>query len=63
MKPVRYTCVKCGEENTITSFWTWFWTPHLGASKYLKCKACEQRNWMSRNDGRKWLDTPKEKSE
>ena len=58
---VRYTCRKCGCEVIITSFWTWFWTPHIGASKYMKCPLCGSIHAMPRKDGRTWLDWPKEK--
>ena len=62
---LRYTCRYCGLETTITSFWRWFLTPHLGAKKLLRCKhhACSYNDahFMERVDGRKWLDWPKEK--
>lgn len=59
---VRYTCKHCEHTNEITSFWKWFWTPHLGAKKWLKCNYCEaKRHFMKRQDGRKWFDWPTEK--
>ena len=60
---IRYFCSKCRSpyNNTIESFSKWFWTPHLGARKLLKCKCCGKRNFMYRVDGRKWIDWPKEK--
>ena len=64
MKPIKYICRKCGETNTIKSFWVWFWTPHLGASKWIKCEGCQARTWQERqNWGHKWLDWPTNKDE
>ena len=59
---LRYKCSFCGEENTITSFWKWFWTPHLGNKKLLRCKYCGEKHYMARKD-QKWsmFDWPKEK--
>ena len=57
---VRYKCKYCGYTNEITGFWKWLWTPHFGARKRLRCKACNEVNYMKRQDGRKWLDWPKE---
>ena len=60
---VRYICKNCGRANSIDSFWIWFWTPHLGAKKYLKCRLCNaKRHFMKRWDNRKWIDWPKEKN-
>jgi hypothetical protein len=59
---VRYTCRYCSKTNEITSFWKWFWTPHLGAKKLLECKHCKLISYMYRRDGRKWLDWPTEKN-
>ena len=28
--------------------WTWFFVPHLGSRRYMKCKKCGKRTWMSR---------------
>jgi len=61
MKPIKYTCPKCGDARFIVSFWKWFWTPHFGARKYLKCKRCKCIRLMNRWDGRKWVDWPTEK--
>jgi DNA-directed RNA polymerase subunit RPC12/RpoP len=59
---LKYICRECGATNEITSFWKWFWTPHFGAKKWLKCKHCEaKRHFMKRQDGCKWLDWPKNK--
>ena len=59
---LKYTCRKCGETNTITGFWQWFWTPHFGSKKYIKCRECSVRNFMERQGwtGPKWLDWPKD---
>jgi hypothetical protein len=59
---VRYTCGYCSKTNEITSFWKWFWTPHLGSKKLLECKHCKLISYMYRQDGRKWLDWPTEKN-
>ena len=59
---VRYICKYCGWATSIDSFWRWFWTPHLGAKKYLKCRHCyDKRHFMKRWDERKWIDWPKER--
>lgn len=59
---IRYICKYCGKVNSIDSFWKWFWAPHLGAKKYLKCRHCDaERHFMKRWDNRKWIDWPKEK--
>ena len=59
MKEIKYTCRYCGKTNTITTFWKWLWTPHLGSKKWLKCKYCEsKRHYMKRQDWNKpsWFD-------
>ena len=58
---VRYTCFYCHSTNTIYSPWKWFFTPHIGAKKWLKCRCCGIKHFMKRQDGRKWLDWPVEK--
>ena len=58
---VRYTCKHCSETNEITNFWKWFWTPHFGTRKRLRCKACNKVSYMQRQDDRKILDWPTEK--
>ena len=59
---LKYTCRKCGETNEINGFWKWFWTPHFGARKRIKCKNCGITNFMDRQGwtGPKWLDWPKD---
>lgn len=59
---LRYKCRYCGEENTIISFWKWFFTPHFGNKKWLRCKYCGEKHFMARKD-QKWsmIDWPKEK--
>ena len=60
---VRYICKECDKVNSIDSFWKWFWTPHFGNKKWLKCRHCDARkHFMSRMDC-KWsmIDWPKEK--
>ena len=59
MKEIKYTCRHCGKTNTITTFWKWFWTPHFGSKKWIKCKHCEvKRHFMERQDWNKpwWFD-------
>ena len=58
---VRYICKHCNETNEITDFWKWFWTPHFGTRKRLRCKACNKVSYMKRQDGRKILDWYTEK--
>ena len=58
---VRYKCKYCGYTNKITSALKWFFIPHLGAKKWIKCEACNDRHFMKRLDDRKWLDWPVEK--
>ena len=44
--------------------WKWFWTPHFGNKKWLKCKHCDARkHFMPRADC-KWsiIDWPKERN-
>ena len=63
MMKLRYTCRYCGEENTIIGFWKWFWTPHFGNKKWLKCTSCgAKKHFMNRMDCN-WsmIDWPKEK--
>lgn len=60
MKPIHYECRKCGEINEITSFWKWFWTPHIGASKHMRCSGCGKIRVMPRVDGLKFIDWPSE---
>lgn len=61
MKPIRYFCRKCGTEHTINKFWQWFFQPHIGASKWIKCKTCHKIRIMPRVDGLKFWDWPKER--
>ena len=59
---LRYVCKHCGRVTSINSVWEWFFTPHFGAKKWLKCRHCiAKRTFMSRSDGRKWIDWPTEK--
>lgn len=60
---IRYICKECGKATSIDSFWKWFWTPHFGNKKWLKCRHCDaKKHFMSRMDC-KWsmIDWPKEK--
>ena len=58
---VRYFCKYCKALNEITKFWAWFWIPHVGASKYLRCRECGKLQVMPRADGLKFIDWPVEK--
>ena len=61
---IRYICKYCGKVNSIDSFWKWFWTPHFGNMKWLKCKHCDsKKHFMARWD-QKWsmIDWPKERN-
>jgi hypothetical protein len=44
-----FTCPNCGQKQ-IPSFWEWFFVPHIGSKRYLKCQdpACRKRSWMRR---------------
>ena len=55
---IEYTCRECGKSNFITNFWKWFYTPHFGSKKWLKCQHCGKRHFMERTNwtGPKWLD-------
>jgi hypothetical protein len=60
---LKYTCRACGGTNEITKFWKWFWTPHFGARKWLKCQHCTtRRHYMKRLNwsGPSWIDWPKD---
>lgn len=59
---LRYVCRECGKINLIDNGFKWFFTPHFGAKKYLKCIWCGRIHTMKRWDGRKWIDWPKEKT-
>ena len=59
---VCYTCKYCGHTNEITGFWKWFWTPHFGAKKWIRCEACNDKHFMERQNwsGPWWIDWPKD---
>lgn len=61
MRTLRYTCRECGCINKITKFTTWFFTPHFGAKKWLKCKHCDaKKHFMTRlNWNHPWIDWPR----
>lgn len=42
-----FTCSKC-EHQFIPTFWSWFFGPHLGSRRYLKCEKCDKRTQMRR---------------
>ena len=31
------------------TFWQWFFVPHIGSKRYLKCKACGARSFMKKD--------------
>lgn len=56
-KIINYTCRHCGATNVIIGFWQWFFTPHFGSKKYMKCSVCGKYHAMERKNYRyKWLD-------
>ena len=60
---LKYVCRLCNGTNEISGFWKWFWTPHFGAKKWLKCKHCTaKRHFMKRLNwsGPSWIDWPKD---
>ena len=60
MKPIYYVCKFCGETNELTGFWRWFFTPHFGNKKWMKCSKCgAKKHFMTRKDC-KWsmIDWP-----
>jgi predicted RNA-binding Zn-ribbon protein involved in translation (DUF1610 family) len=42
-----FTCRSC-EHQFIPTFWTWFFVPHIGSKRYLKCEKCDKHTWMRR---------------
>ena len=59
---LKYTCKYCSNTNNINNVFRWFFTPHLGAKKWLNCKHCGgKKHFMKRQDwvGPSWLDWPK----
>ena len=58
---VKYTCKNCNETNKIISGLKWFFTPHLGTRKRLRCTRCDKASYMKRQDNRKVLDWYTEK--
>ena len=60
---IRYICKYCNEINEITGFWKWFWTPHFGNKKWMKCKHCDSKKHFMARYNQKWsmIDWPKEK--
>ena len=47
--------------NQIVGFWRWFFTPHFGSKKWLKCKRCNsKRHYMVRVHTKfpSWVDLP-----
>ena len=60
---LKYTCKYCSETTLITSKLKWFFIPHFGAKKWLKCKHCDaKRHFMKRQNwsGPCWIDWPKD---
>ena len=60
---LKYTCRECGKTNEINSFWKWFWTPHFGNKKWMKCKHCDSKKHFMARCEQKWsmIDWPVEK--
>jgi hypothetical protein len=42
-----FTCRNC-EHQFIPTFWAWFFVPHIGSRRYLKCEKCEIHSLMRR---------------
>ena len=42
-----FTCGKCGHQ-FIPSFWIWFFVPHFGSRRYMRCEKCKEIHWMRR---------------
>lgn len=42
-----FTCRHC-EHQFIPTFWVWFFVPHIGSRRYLKCEKCRTRSFMRR---------------
>lgn len=42
-----FTCHNC-EHQFIPTFWAWFFVPHIGSRRYLKCEKCGTRSFMRR---------------
>lgn len=42
-----FTCRNC-EHQFIPTFWAWFFVPHFGSRRYLKCEKCGKCTWMRR---------------
>jgi DNA-directed RNA polymerase subunit RPC12/RpoP len=40
-----FRCAACGHEFAISA-WADFLSPHMLTTKYVKCRACGQREWM-----------------
>lgn len=59
---LKYTCRYCGFTNELVGFWKWFFTPHFGAKKWIRCEACNDKHFMKRQNwsGPKWIDWPKD---
>ena len=60
---LKYTCRYCNKTNTITGKLKWFFTPHFGSKKLLKCQYCDsKKHYMKRQNwsGPSWIDWPKD---
>ena len=57
-KTIYYTCRHCGETNELTGFWRWFFTPHFGSKKWMKCDRCKLKSFMTRHNWNapSWFD-------
>lgn len=57
---LNYTCRYCGATNTIMNLFRWFFIPHFGAKKWLKCQYCDaKKHFMQRqNWNHPWIDWP-----
>ena len=61
MVSITYICKHCGHRHELNGFWRWFFTPHFGSRKFIRCTHCKKLTRMYRADGKKFFDTPWEK--
>ena len=42
-----YECKKCNHKY-VPTYWSVFWAPHMGRTRYMKCPECNQRSWQKK---------------
>lgn len=40
-----YKCTKCGYEEIPENYLKVFFAPHIGKTRYMKCRKCNERSW------------------